>query len=176
MKIWKLLSAIVVTVALLVAIPYGLETLGLVSPLTPNAWVVLLVTGLGLVLKTVFGDLISGEFEYHKHGYDFCVVTLGATISSLSLQLTTDKDLFPGLPSTGPLSFLAGVSGDVLVQRRMLLFLFLLLSCVVALLTAYISKAIKDPNTRFKNALSLINFSFGSALLGAYVLMLITKG
>ena len=87
MKIWKLLSAIVVTVALLIALPYGLEKLNLVAPLTPNAWIVLFVTGIGLALKTVFGDLISGEFEYHKHGYDFCIVTLGATISSLSLQL-----------------------------------------------------------------------------------------
>ena len=91
-------------------------------------------------------------------------------------SVTATKDLFPGLPSTGPLGFLAAISSDVLMQRRVLLFVFLLLACFLALLTAYIAKAIKDPKTRFKNALSLINFSLGSALLGAYVLMLISKG
>jgi hypothetical protein len=173
MNIWKLISAIVVTIALLMVGPYALAGVGLISPLVPKAWIVLLVTGLGLILKTVLGDMISGEFEYHKHGYDFCIISLGATISSFSLQLTSDKDLFPGLSSTGPLAI---ISSDVLEQRRVLLFVFLLFSYTATLLTAYISKAIKEPDTKFKNALSLINFSIGSALLGVYVLMLITKG
>jgi hypothetical protein len=118
--------------------PFVLAWLGLIAALHPHAWLILTVTALGLVLKTIFGDLVAGEFHYYKHGYDFCVITLGASLSSFSLQLVSDKDLFPGLPSTGPLAIVAIIATNVIDQRKILLLLVFLISCVLALLTAYI--------------------------------------
>lgn len=176
MGIWKLLSAIFVTIILFVVIPYVLVWANLTAPIKEKAWIILLVTTVGLIFKTIFGDIVSGNFQYHKHGYDFCIITLGAALSSFSLQLTSENDLFPNLPTIGPWSILAAVTPNTLDQRRILLFLVFLFSCLGSLLTAYIVRAIAVPSTKFKNVLCLINFVIGTALLGFYVLMLTTKG
>jgi hypothetical protein len=172
MSVWKLLSAIVATVILLVFAPYALLWLGCIHGLNGQAWLILLLTSIGLVLKMIFGDLISGEFHYYKHGYDFCVITLGASLSSLSLQLVSHKDLFPGISSTG---LIAAITPNVVDQRKILLIIIFLIACLFALLTAYIGRHIKDPKTKCPNCLSFINFVLGAGLFGYYVLLLISK-
>jgi hypothetical protein len=171
-KIWKLLLAILITVGLLLVVPYGFAQIALIHPLNAHAWLILSVTIVGLIAKMLFGDIASGEFSWHKHGYDFCIMTLGAVLSGLSLQLISDTDLFPGLSSIGLFSTF---SQDVLGQRRIALFIFLISSFASALLTARISRAIGDPNTHLKAALSLLNFSIGTVFLAFYVLVLVTK-
>lgn len=127
-------------------------------------------------MKTIFGDIISGEFKYHRHGYDFCVITLGASISAISLQLLSTIDLFPGITPSGWLGkILVSLTNDPATQRLILLFVILLWSCFGALLTAYICKAIRNKKTKYKDLLSCINFSVGTGLFGIYIFMLITK-
>lgn len=176
MKIWKLILAVAVNCALFITTPFLLEWLGLVAPLTPKAGWILGITVVGLVLKILFGDLASGGFEYHRHGYDFCIVTLGAALSSISVQLTTDRDLFPGLSGLSALLRINLVTKEVITQRIFLLVAILLASCILALLTARISSAIREGNAQFPNLLSLLNFVLGVGLFGVYVLILITKG
>ena len=175
MDIWKLLGALAITTALSVGGAYGFSELGWINPLQPKAWLVLSVTTLGLLLKLLFGDLATGEFHYHKHGYDLCVLTMGAGLSGLSLQLLSDKSLFPGLSSTGPIALAKLVTNDAVQQCRIILFVVFLTSCFTALLTARISKAVKG-GAKGKHLLSLINFAIGAATLGWYVLILVTKG
>ncbi len=150
--------------------------LGWIASLQPKAWLILLITTLGILFKLLFGDLATGEFRYHKHGYDLCVLTMGATMSGLSLQLLSDDNLFPGLQAAGPLTLAEFVSSDPVQQSRLLLVFMFLVSSFVALLTAIISKAISSESTPGKNLLALINFLCGATMLGWYVLILVTKG
>jgi hypothetical protein len=176
MEIWKLLFAMLVTLALFIGLPIIFGTYGLMPPLNPKAIYILLVTAGGLVLKILFGDMISGEFEYQRHGYDLCIVTLGASLSSLSLQIMTDQDLFPGLQNARVFAGLASVVSSPISQRIVLLFGVFLLSCIMSLVTARVGMAIKKDSTKAKNSLRLLNFLIGSGVFGAYILMLITKG
>jgi hypothetical protein len=138
MSVWKLLSAIVATVILLVFAPYALLWLGCIHGLNGQAWLIL----------------------------------LGASLSSLSLQLVSHKDLFPGISSTG---LIAAITPNVVDQRKILLIIIFLIACLFALLTAYIGRHIKDPKTKCPNCLSFINFVLGAGLFGYYVLLLISK-
>jgi hypothetical protein len=179
-KIWKLLSVIAVDLLLLFLMPLALVRIGWVGPLLPRAWFVLGAAAVGLMLQTVMDDFISGESSYHRHGYDFCTITLGASLSSLAAQLITDQDLFPGLART---KFMTMVQSLRQTNRSgvpektdfvIVLASIFAMSCATSILTAYISKAVEDPATKFKNGLSIISFGIGLALFGWYILMLIT--
>ena len=176
MNIWKLIGALALTSALFIGGAYGFAELGWIAQLQAKAWLVLLVTTIGILFKLLFGDLATGEFHYYKHGYDLCVLTMGATLSALSLQLLSEVSLFPGLQTAGPVALIQYLTSDPVQQCRLLLFAVFLVSSFTALLTARISKAIKIEAARGKNLLALINFSLGAAMLGWYVLILVTKG
>jgi hypothetical protein len=176
MGIWKLLLAILVTLALFIGLPIIFGTYGLMPPLNPKAKYILAITAGGLVFKILFGDLISGKFEYQRHGYDLCIVTLGASLSSLSLQIMSDHDLFPDLQQARVFAGLASISPNPVSQRIVLLLGVFLLSCIMSLVTARVGMAIREETTKGKNYLSLFNFLMGAGVFGAYILMLITKG
>ena len=180
MKIWKLLSVIAVDLLLLFLMPLGLQRMDWVGPLLPRAWFVLGAAAVGLVLQTVMDDLISGESSYHRHGYDFCTITLGASLSSLAAQLITTQTLFPGLDRTSLMTLVQSIrqttesrSPDQTDYVLVLASIFAM-SCVTSVLTAYISKAVDDKATKFKSGLSIISFGIGLALFGWYILMLVT--
>jgi small-conductance mechanosensitive channel len=139
-------------------------------------------TALGLMFKTIASDLISGRFTFNKQGYDFCILTMGASLSSFAMQLTSNIDLFPGIGTlTG---FSPSTTADVLTQRRVILFLVFLVSTAMSFLTAYISRLIRESEetddqlkkVKAPQALSLLNYLLGMGLFGAYLLILITKG
>lgn len=174
--IWKLLGAVLVTAALAIGAAYALEALHWIGPLQPKAWWMLLVVTLGLLFKLLFGDLATGEFKYYKHGYDLCVLTMGSAMASLCLQLQSELNLFPGLSAVVPENLALALSDEPVSQVRFLLFLVFLASCFCALLTAKVARAIKDGNSRGNGGLAVVNFCLGSAMLGGYVLILITKG
>jgi hypothetical protein len=174
--IWKLLLAIVVILALFVSLPYILGTFGLMPPLSSKAIYILIITAGGLVFKILFGDMISGKFEYQRQGYDLCIITLGASLSLLSLQITSDHDLFPDLPKARLLTVIASLTPNAISQRILLLLGIFLLSCILSLVTARIGMAIRQEKTKGKSYLSLLNFVLGSGVFGTYILLLITKG
>ena len=57
MKIWKLLSALILTVVLIVTFPLILQQLGLIAALNSKAKFILGATAIGLVFKLILGDL-----------------------------------------------------------------------------------------------------------------------
>ncbi len=174
--IWKLLLAITINFALAIGAPYILSYYKYIYPSSHNSWVVLCITAITISIKTILGDIISGKFLYHKHGYDFCIVALGTSMSGLSLQVLNEKNLFPGLQNAPFQSFMSQhiVSNSNIAIAY--LSLILVISSFATLLTARISKAIDCENPRFPDLLSIINFSIGSSLIGLYVLLIITKG
>ena len=175
--IWKLLLAVVINFVLFMAAPYALDYFGWMPPMSDRAWIVLFVTASTVSIKTIFGDLISGQFQYHKHGYDFCLTALGASMSGATLQvLSPATSLFPGLNHAPFAQFMAVMLADPVDQAYGYLTFCFILALVATLLTARISKAINFENPQFPDILALINFSVGSCLLGFYVLLLIAKG
>jgi putative effector of murein hydrolase LrgA (UPF0299 family) len=175
MKIWKLLSAVLLNGILFFVIPEALAYFKLIKGLTDEARLILLVTWVGLCLKLLFGDVVSDKFEYHKHGYDFCVVTMGTALSLFSLQLIALKDNRDILPGAPTFSFLSAIAPAPINQRLVFLACLFFLSCFFSLLTARISRAVSEVNTQGKDLLSLLNFFFGSGLFGAYLFLLIAK-
>src|SRR4051812_45975445 len=174
LNVWKLLGAIVVVSVIVVFSPHVLSWVGLISPIKDHAWWITGLATVGLVIKILCGDLISGEFLYYKHGYDSCILTFGAALSNLSLQLLSSRDEFPKISRNGLLD-LSILSSDEVTQKRMLLLAIFLLALVGTLLTAYIGKAISQPETKLKSPLSALNFAIGTGVLATYLLMLFAK-
>jgi hypothetical protein len=143
-------------------------------PICEKAWLILLITAVVVSMKTIIGDLISGEFLYHKHGYDFCITTLGAVITGLSFEILSGTTLYPGLANV-PLGSEFKVIADE--RHRVIAFLIfmLILSMLGTLVAASASKSIKDKTAKYPDALSILNFVVGTMLLGFNLLLIITK-
>lgn len=176
MNIYKLLLGVLITILLVVVAPYGAVHLGLMAPLADKAWLVLLVTAGGLIIKSLVGDVVAGEFLFYKFGYDNCVMTLGAVLTALALQLVATVDLFPGLGKVALLSSLPAFSSDPIANRSTHLFTLLVFALLGTLLTGRIAAAIKHDNAHGQDFLSLLNSLVGALLLATYVLVLVTKG
>jgi hypothetical protein len=173
-KIWKLLGAILLVSVFVIFSPYLLYRLDLINPIKDHTWWITGVATIGMIIKIICGDLISGEFLYYKHGYDSCILTFGAALSNLSLQLLSKDDEFPNISPNGLLN-LSVFNSDPATQKRMLLLAVFLLALVGTMLTAYIAKAISHPATKYKSPLSALNFGIGTGLLATYLLMLFAK-
>lgn len=174
--IWKLLGALLVTVVLALGSAFIFQALGWITPLQPKGWWMLGIIVLGLLFKLLFGDLASGEFNYYKHGYDLCVLTMGSAMASVCLQLQSDADLFPGLTAMIPPNLASTFTANPASISVLLLFLVFMASSFCTLLTARIARTIKEGKSRGNGGLAVINFCCGSAMLGGYVLILVTKG
>lgn len=176
MNIYKLLSGVGLTILLLVLAPYAAVKFGLMEPLADKAWLILLVTACGLIVKSIVGDVVAGEFLFYKFGYDNCVMTLGAVLTALALQLVATADLFPGMNRVAILNALPTLSADPVANRSTQLFVLLLITLLGTLLTGRIAAAIKHEKAQGPNFLALANSVVGVSLLALYVLVLVTKG
>ena len=175
--IWKLLLAIGLNFVLFLAGPKLMERNGLLPPLTDRAWIVLFVAAVMVSFKTIFGDIASGNFFYHKHGYDFCIAALGASMSGLTIQLLEPtKSLFPGLASVPLAGLITFFSKDPYTLSVSYLGFFFIISLFSTVITARISRSITHENPWLPDLLAGLNFAFGTAILGLYILLLISKG
>jgi hypothetical protein len=175
MRAWKLICGAAITMAAIGVSPYLFQSIGWVGPLHDGAWIVLLVTGFGLLLKLYIADRASdGEFLFYKFGYDNCIVAFGAILTAFSLQLQSTSDLFPGLSSVAPLTALQLPGGST--PRNLQMFFLLLGSLVAALFTAHISGEIKRGKHPDRGFWPLLNAVVGCGMLATYVLVLISKG
>ena len=176
MNIYKLLGGVFLTALLFIPLPYLAAHYGLLAPLADKAVLILVVTTVGLVVKTIIGDVVAGEFLFYKFGYDNCVMTFGALLTAVGLQILSNVDLFPGMTSVIFLKSFPVFGLGEAADRSIQLFLFLLLALAGTLLTGAISAAIKKNTAKGKDFLSLLNSIIGLLLLGLYVLLLTTKG
>ena len=176
MNIYKLLGGIIITLLFVVIAPLVTARLGLISPLADTAWLILLVTACGLIIKSAVGDVVAGEFQFYKFGYDNCVMTFGAILTAFALQLASSTDLFPGLSSVVGLKSIPQIRSDPAGNRCVQFFVFLLLALVGTLVTGRIASEIKAGRARGPDLLSSVNTGIGTFLLAVYVLILITKG
>jgi hypothetical protein len=174
--VWKLLIGVGTTIFLVLGAPYAAIRLGLIAPFADKAWLILAVTVTGLIAKNVLGDIVAGEFLFYKFGYDNCVMTFGAVLTALALQLVSTVDLFPGFSNVAIIGSLPMLSYDPILGRSLQLLLLLFIAFSATLITGRIAVAIKHEKARGPHFLSLLNSLVGVLLLGLYVLVLITKG
>ncbi len=175
MKAWRLIVGAGITAGAIALSPYLFQFVGWVGPLHEGAWVVLLVTAFGLLLKLYIADRASdGEFLFHKFGYDNCIVAFGAILTAFSLQLQSAGDLFPGLSSVTPLTLLRLPGGQA--PRTLQMFFLLLGALLASLFTAHISGEIKRGKNPDRGFWPLLNATVGCGMLAIYVLVLISKG
>jgi len=174
--IWKLISVLALEAVSFFIIPFGLEYFGYIQQLTAVAPWILGVTLAGMLIKALCGYISSDDIKWDRQGYEFCGLTFSASVTGLALQLLSDKDLFPGIPTTGLWEYLKAFGADIKPQRIAFLVLLLFVSLIMLLITAIISKEINKPNTHWKAGLSLINFGLGNFLFAFYIYLLIVKG
>ncbi|MGF6870623.1 hypothetical protein [Paraburkholderia sp. MM5477-R1] len=176
MNIYKFLVGIVVTILFVVVLPYVAVQFGWMAPIKGKAWLILLITASGLIIKSVVGDIVAGEFAFYKFGYDNCVLTFGALLTALALQLVATIDLFPGVSNVSVLRSMPTLASDPIANRSTQLFILLVFALVGTLVTGRIAAAIKQGKAHGESFLALLNSIIGAFLLGLYVLVLITKG
>jgi hypothetical protein len=174
-NIYKLLAGIMITILLMVIFPLIAAQLGWMDPLADKAPLILMVATVGLVIKSLIGDVVAGEFLFYKFGYDNCVLTFGALLTAFALQLTSTVDHFPGLDNIAIIKHMTFVASDPISQRLCQLFSLLFLALVSMIFTGKLAAAIKHDNPDGKNFLSFLSSVLGAVLLGIYVLVLITK-
>lgn len=176
MKVWKLIGAVVLIPALCTLVPLALAKYGLIAPLHAKAWLLLFITAVGLCFKIVCTDLATGACDYHKHGHDFSVLTMGGALSAGGLQLTTKgTDLYPGIPNVWPWNYVSALTDNIVQQRLLVIGAVFALACVVAVLTARISRSVREETPNYPALLSILNFCLGAGLFASYLLLMVTR-
>jgi hypothetical protein len=165
---YKLFYAIVITVTLMVALPHILEYLGWIGGMKEKSWFILLIVGTGIVIKYLVNDTANGEFLFHKSGYDNCLITFAAMLTALSLQVTSQTDLFPGLAEFTPLAIIPSRIGQIAF--------LLLLSLAASMVTARTIRSIEDGSTLERGIRSLTSTIIGLIMFSIYILMLVSRG
>lgn len=158
----------------LVGGPYALATLRLTGTLKASAWVVLVITFLGILLKSGIAFLTTREFRYDKFAYELCILVAGGLLTCASLQITSDENLFPGLAEVSFLGFMGSLSVGTVGQHRTLL-MFLFLAALVGALFSAINVSDTD-NGQTSAVWDIFTCATGAALLAAYALVLVSKG
>ena len=157
----------------LIAGPYFLASIGLMSQLKPNAWVVLMIAYVGILIKAAISYMSTRDFRYDKTAYDLCVLVFGGTLTCFALQIVTSAVLFPGLQNMSFLAFAAAFRLDIRGQHLILLFLLLLASLVGTILAAV---GVADTESNKPSWFWTLFCSFiGYVLAGMYALTLIAK-
>lgn len=177
MKIWKLLLALAIDAALFIIAALVLFKAAPAGTKLPKLqiWVVVAVAWVGLALKIFLADVVADKFEYHKHGYDFCTLTMGTILTTFALQALGGQDLLPLLPAYNLASDPAVALQQTLLQRSIFLGVLFILSVLLSMLAARISRAVMDPTTRAPGILAFINFSLGVLAFVGYFVLLIAK-
>lgn len=149
--------------------------MGLIDGLSNGAFLVLLLTGIMMWIRTQVQQTLSETHEYHREGVGFCLVTLSALMSAFALQISTTEDLFPGAPELPPNMLPGLLSNDIASQRTALLFVLFALTVGMTLFTVNNSKAIQSKRTLFPIGLAILNFTSGAIILGSFVLLLVVR-
>lgn len=172
----KLLLGLVLTVILFLVLPMAFAFLRWTAPLSPKgSWVLAIIAG-GIVVKMLAGDFASGEFLFHKFGYDNCIMTLSALVTAIALQLSSKGDLFPGFAKSAFLSSVSSLTDDVIMSRVIILFTFFVIVLICTLLTARICLSIKKDKAAERRGLALLNAVVGVIILCSYIFILVGKG
>ncbi len=144
-------------------------------PLQAHAWVVLAMGYAGIVIKSLFGLLIGGDFRYDKAGYDMSMLAFGGVLTCAALQLVSEKDLYPGMETLSFLKFLGTLHMSKMAQHTAMLFFLMVLSlCSCLFCAAGVADTEKKGNAN--PVWTAFGMALGLGVLGAYALAMITKG
>jgi hypothetical protein len=160
---------------------YLFDYLGWAATFNKKSVIILCIAAGGLICKIMFTD--KGDFSFHKHGLDLCLVATGGVLSAVSVQLFEEgKDLYPGFANIDWLQkALSGWSGQPGSQRSVMFFLVLALSFLCASITSWLAREAPEhrEQTHYwpigRNFLELLAYVVGLFMLGVYISLLISK-
>lgn len=136
----------------------------------------LIIVWLGIALKFLVGDLVSGHFDYEKHGYDLCLISMGGALSALAVQLFIEHETLPGLKQSVLAPFLKEISGDGVRQQIVFLVVVFLGCCCASLLAASINRGIANTKNRlYKSVKTLASFAIGGFTFVCYLFLVLWK-
>jgi hypothetical protein len=165
----QLASAIVLVVILFVGYAGVLTYYDLVSFSIKSIYVSIPMLG-GLVGTIIFGALASGEAPWSKQGNDLNLLTFGAILSTLALQIAESaKSVLPGFEHS-PLwtQFLTDMNLGDRPAVFVLLALALVLSVVFCLISSIIEGSIHAEPKKNKPGKALLNCIMGILSFGFY--------
>jgi hypothetical protein len=158
----------------MIAVPYFLAQRGFISTLKPNAWTVLVISYVGILLKGFFGYLTTRHFRHDRSAYELSSLVMGGVLTCLALQSTTEQDLFPGIESISFFTFTSRFGLSVAGQHVAFLVAFFVAALVVTSIAAI---GVSDTEDGKPQALwTLLAATLAFVLLAVYALILITKG
>jgi hypothetical protein len=169
----KLLTAFLIHGALFVGVPYYMEWQS--GGVRNGHLALLLITWLGIAFKFLVGDLVSGDFDYLKHGYDLCLISMGGALSVLAVQLFLDHGTLPGVEKSTIAPLLVEIS-DKAAKRQMIFLVIVFLACCCAtFLCASINRGIKVPGVKYKALKVSASFSIGAVTFICYLFLVLWK-
>jgi hypothetical protein len=169
-----LAAIMLVSGVVIIGAPYLLAWRGVIPALKPNAWAVLVISYVGIVLKGFIGYLTAKHFRHDKSAYDLSALVMGGVLTCLALQFTSVQDLFPGIESISFFRFMSSFGISVPNQHLAFLGLFFVIALIATMISAVGMSDTEDGKPQALWTLGASGLSF--ALLGTYALVLITKG
>jgi hypothetical protein len=168
----RLLWGMALTVGVFLGVPFFFGLLGWRSAPAGNTWWILVAACFAIIVKLVANETATGEFEFYKLGYDYCVTTLVAVITVLAIQLSSPVDLFPGLAS---MPWPATLRSQVPTQTRTTqLIIFCLIAWLVTWVTARMCRDISEEEDK-RIPKAILSAVVGVFLLSLYALLLAAK-
>lgn len=171
----KFLFGVIIIIAIFTILPQVFVKLGWLPPLINKSWLVILIAGGGILFKALIGDMVSGDFTFHKFGYDNCIITFGGVLTAFVLQLKGNIDYFPGL-SLSPMRYFDSIGSNIIQSRQIELFILLFISLILLLFAANNSQIVIKDESKVKWLLSILNSFVGVIAVGSYLYILILKG
>jgi hypothetical protein len=170
----QLTFCVLAALAIYAAVGVGLAHFDVIELTKRSLFVAVPILG-GVVLMIVFNAIAgNGERLWSKQGYDLNILTLGAILSTIALQIAeTQKSVLPGLERSSVWkSFceILNLEGRSIVFA--LLSLSFVLSIILTLASAFMSRALeaagnaRRPIVASSNYIvGVISFSFYAALI-----------
>jgi hypothetical protein len=163
-----LLFGIILTVG-----PYGLPLLELSTSPKQNSWLILLIIFFGTTLKSAINFAVNKDFRYDKWALEINSLAMSGFLTCLSLQITHENDMFPGVESITFLSFLHTIEVTLVVQHIILISLLFGASIFGVI---WASVVISETEKKQRSYISIfISCMIGLLFLACYATLLIYK-
>jgi hypothetical protein len=128
--------------------------------LTSGAQLAIGATTLAVLLKIFLGYFASKDFDFHNHGYDLCIMTLGTSLTAGTSLYAYDLNKVKGFILLIALAFIIAI----------------VFTLTAAVNVAEIKKALaSNPSQRPSALRTLANLLLGSVSMGFNLLIVISK-
>lgn len=170
-KGWKIFLAFILIPIIFFLTPLILVMLGLLNPISPSKFVILIFAFFTFAIKFCI-RIGEKSVNFHKQGFDYSIIGLGFSFSSISNQLLYVQ------PVNNNFTSLVNIFLSSLVPLRenqnLFLYTFLLcISIIISIVTFQIMESIDINPEKPEYLLKFINFIIGIIPFMVYMFLLL---